>query len=103
MTTIDQPVFEKLCRDAAIADNRNPDECILGTGRTRADGTSYTECHRRMWQEYAPLVRTVLEALKEPSKEMQDAGNEIINSESWPLAKDVFYFMIQAILDEAER
>lgn len=73
----------------------------------RLDGRSEDEESegKPLWQSYLPQVRTVLEAIHEPSLQMAEAGAEVIryaNPEEATLgfqgdAANVWRFMIDAI------
>lgn len=63
-------MIEKCARAVASRLGHNPDECVHGSGGTGVESV----CHIRRWEQYAPVAAAVIDAMMEPTPEMEHAA-----------------------------
>jgi len=87
MTDMIERVARAMCRNRGL----DPDEATSGEGRVFAGGGSEFIVHRRRWAEHSGDARAAIEAMREPTGEMLDAGDAACagaNERVWPAMID---------------
>jgi hypothetical protein len=96
MSEMVQRVARAIC---ASVDGRNPDHLIaVYEDRPCIGGGIMLPIHKRDWENYLVQARAAIDAMREPTEAMIEAG---MDKTSWPICNGEVEHRWQAMIDEA--